>query len=102
MTHAGEKLKWCLRKAEKELSESGSHRGLIKKNPDLEKAKDHIEKAEHYLKATIYLKEGEFSDISASTMFYSMYHCLLSIAIKFGYESRNQETQVKKYLLEMR
>ena len=31
-----------------------------------------------------------FSDISASTVFYSMYHSLLAIVIKFGYESRNQ------------
>ncbi|HIH39859.1 TPA: hypothetical protein HA219_04025, partial [Candidatus Woesearchaeota archaeon] len=41
--------------------------------------------------ATDYLKKGNFSDISASTVFYSMYHCLLAIAAKFGYESRNQE-----------
>ncbi|MFH1053163.1 MAG: hypothetical protein V1740_01985 [Candidatus Woesearchaeota archaeon] len=44
-----------------------------------------------YLKATIYLKDGDFSDISASTVFYAVYHCLLAIALKFGYESRNQE-----------
>ena len=43
------------------------------------------------MRATEYLKKGEFSDISASTAFYSIYHCLLAIAAKFGYESRNQE-----------
>ena len=48
-------------------------------------------KSEHFLKATIYLNKGKFSDISTNTLFYAMYHCLLAIAVKFGYESRNQE-----------
>ncbi|MBI2629220.1 hypothetical protein HYW74_04000 [Candidatus Pacearchaeota archaeon] len=90
MSHIKNKVDWCLKKAEKELNKEGNHRGLIEIQPDLEKAKEHIKKAEHYLKATNYLKK-DFSDISASTIFYSMYHCLLAIAVKFGYESRNQE-----------
>ena len=91
MSHAKNKMDWCLKKAERELKESGKHRGLVKTKPDLQKSKDYINKAEHYLKATEYLKEGNFSDISASTVFYSMYHCLLAIAAKHGYESSNQE-----------
>lgn len=91
MSHTKNKVEWCLRKAERELKESEVHRGLIKVNSNKEKAKEHIGKAEHYLSATIYLKKGNFSDISASTVFYAMYHCLLAIAAKFGYESRNQE-----------
>lgn len=91
MSHAKNKVEWCLKKAERELKESGKHRGLVKIKPDLRKAEEYIGKAEHYLKATEYLKEGNFSDISASTVFYSMYHCLLAIASKFGYESGNQE-----------
>ena len=91
MSHAKNKVEWCLRKAEKELKSSDTHRGLVKGDPNKEKAKEHVDKADHYLKATIYLKEGNFSDISASTVFYAMYHCLLAIAVKFGYESRNQE-----------
>lgn len=91
MSHAKNKVEWCLKKAERELKESGKHRGLVNAEPDLKKAKDYINKAEHYLKATEYLKKGDFSDISTSTVFYSMYHCLLAIAVKFGYESRNQE-----------
>jgi uncharacterized protein (UPF0332 family) len=85
------KVEWCLKKAEKEISEYGKHRGLIMIKPDLIKARKHIIKAEHYLKASDYLQKGDFSDISASTLFYSMYHCLLSIIAKFGFESRNQE-----------
>src|SRR3989344_3585671 len=91
MSHVKNKVDWCLKKAEKELNEEGNHRGLIEIQPDLEKAREHIKKAEHYLKATDYLKKGNFSDVSTSTVFYSMYHCLLAIAVKFGYESRNQE-----------
>lgn len=91
MSHAKNKVEWCLKKAEKELKETGKHRGLAKANPNLEKARGHIRKAEHYLEATDYLKKGNFSDISTSTVFYSMYHCLLAIAAKFGYESGNQE-----------
>lgn len=91
MSHAKNKVDWCLRKAEKELKNSDKHRGLVKVKPDLKKSQEYLKKADHYLKATIYLKEGNFSDISASTVFYSMYHCLLAIAAKFGYESGNQE-----------
>ena len=91
MSQAKNKLEWCLKKAEVELREEGKHRGLIKIPPSLEKAKEHIEKSEHFFKATEYLKGGNFSDISASTIFYCTYHCLLAIAAKFGYESGNQE-----------
>ena len=91
MSHAKNKVGWCLRKAEKELKKGEKHRGLVETEANIEKAKEHIKKAEHYLEATDYLKRGNFSDISASTVFYSMYHCLLAIARKFGYEGRNQE-----------
>ena len=84
------KVDWCLRKAERELAEIGRHRGLVKIKPDISKARKHIAKAEHYLEATLFLKE-KFSDISASTIFYSAYHSLLAILSKFGYESGNQE-----------
>ncbi len=91
MSHAKNKVKWCLRKAENKLKESGSHRGIIKSKPNLEQAKEYIEKAQHYIKATEYLKKGDYSDVSATTIFFSLYHSLLAIAAKFGYESRNQE-----------
>lgn len=94
MSHADNKVKWCINKAEQELKEGKKHRGLLKTNPDLKTAREHINKAEHYLESSIYLKEGNFSDISASTLFYSVYHCFLAIAIKFGYESRNQECTI--------
>ena len=91
MNHIKNRVDWCLKKALKEMQEKGKHRGLIKTNPDLNLAKAHIAKAEHLLNGTVYLKKGNFSDISATTLFYSMYHCLLAILAKFGYESGNQE-----------
>ena len=36
MSHAKNKVEWCLRKAEKELNKSNTHKGLIKINPNLE------------------------------------------------------------------
>lgn len=90
MSHVKNKVDWCLKKALKEMEEKGKHRGLLKISPDLDSARKHIEKSEHYLKATLVLKNG-FSDISASTIFYSIYHSLLAILFKFGYDSGNQE-----------
>lgn len=91
MSQAKDKVKWCLRKAEKEIEKSEKHRGLIKINPDIEKASEHIKKVEHYIKASLHLKTGDFTDITASTLFYAMYHSLLAIITKQGYESGNQE-----------
>lgn len=91
MSEAKNKLKWCLKKSEEEMKEQGMHRGLVKIKPNVEKAKEYVSKSEHYFNATEYLKTGNYSDISASTIFYCMYHCLLAIAAKFGYESGNQE-----------
>lgn len=91
MSHAKNKVNWCLKKAEKDLKETERHRGLVKIKPDLNKAREYIKKAEHNLKAAIYFFETEYSDWSASAFFYAIYHSFLAIATKFGYESENQE-----------
>lgn len=91
MSHAENKVRWCLNKAEKEIATGTKHRGLVKTNPDIPKARDHITKAEHNLKATLYLQKGGYSDWCSSTLFYAVYHCFLAILAKSGYESRNQE-----------
>lgn len=90
MSQTAKKVQWCLNKAKREIEQGKYHRGLVLVTPNKEMAYEHIAKAEHYLAATQHL-EKDFSDISASTAFYAMYHCLLAIAAKFGYESRNQE-----------
>ncbi len=91
VSHPKNKVNWCLKKAEKELQENRKHRGLVKKEPDIELARQHIAKAEHNLKAVISFKKNGFSDWSASAAFYSIYHGFLAVLAKFGYESRNQE-----------
>ena len=88
MGHLENKLEWCIRKAKKE---GEKHRGLKEVEPDEEKANKHIEKANHNLKAMVYLIEGNFPDWAVNASFYAMYHCLLAILAKHGYESRNQE-----------
>lgn len=90
MSHAKNKVEWCLNKAKKELEEMEKHRGLVQINSNKNLALEHISKAEHYLQATEHLKK-DFSDISTSTAFYAIYHCFLAIAAKFGYQSGNQE-----------
>lgn len=91
MSHAKNKVDWCLKKAEKELKEEGTHRGLVKIKPNKKDIYGHIAKAEHNLRAGIDFAKIGYSDWSASAFFYSVYQCFLAIAVKFGYESENQE-----------
>ncbi|MBI2112535.1 hypothetical protein HYT52_03305 [Candidatus Woesearchaeota archaeon] len=91
MSHAKNKVEWCLNKAKRELQEGKKHRGLVKVNSNLEKARDHLAKAERNLKATLYFQKGGFTDWCSSSLFYVIYHCFLAILAKFGYETRNQE-----------
>ena len=91
MSHAKNKVDWCLNKAKKELQTGKQHRGLVKVDADLEKARDHLAKAEYNLKVTLYLQRGGFTDWCSSSLFYVIYHCFLAILAKFGYETRNQE-----------
>jgi len=88
MGQAENKLKWCIKKAEKE---GEKHRGIKKVKPDIGKASKHIEKAVHNLSAMQYLIRGGYADWAVNAGFYTMYHCLLAVLAKNGYESRNQE-----------
>ncbi len=96
MSQASKHVEWCLKKAEKEIEECKregkrqKHRGLLKIKPDINEAREHIKKAEHNLDAALNFVKTGFSDWSASAFFYAMYHCFLSIAARFGYESGNQ------------
>ncbi len=99
MTHAENKIGWCLKKAEKE---GIKHRGLREIKPDLHKADDNIKKAEHNLEVMESLIAQGFNDWAINASFYTNYHCLLAILHKFGYESRNQECTFAaiEYLIE--
>src|SRR3989338_9627192 len=91
MPKVGNMVRWCLNKAKKELEKDGKNRGLIKVKPDDKLAQDHIAKAEHNLEFFMLAKENKFYDWTIVIGFYAMYHCLLAILAKHGYESRNQE-----------
>jgi len=96
VSQASKQVDWCLNKAKKEIDECkklgkrSKHRGLLKNNPNLDEAKNHLIKAEHNFNGIIKFKEIGFSDWSMSACFYCIYHCFLAIAAKFGYESGNQ------------
>ena len=87
MRRLNEKLNKCLKEGEK----GGiRHKGLKKIEPDIELALAHLEKARHNFKAITSFAQIGFSDWSASAAFYALYHCLLGILAKNGFESRNQ------------
>jgi len=100
MSQADKKVSWCLQKAKKEIEECKKlrirprHRGLIKTEINIEEARKHIEKAEYNLKSGIDFKKMTYSDWSINAFFYSLYHCFLSIASRFGYESGNQNCTI--------
>lgn len=70
------KLDWCLAKE--------TRMRLIKPNDKL--SQEHIDKAKHNLLAADYNIKGGFSDWGVSQSYYAMYHALLSVLFKFGYE----------------
>lgn len=87
-------FQWCLKQGEK-------HKGLKKIEPDFEEAEKQIKKALSDLDTMQYLYEGKKTDWVASAVFYAMYHALLAILYRLGYESRNQEctiTAIEKFI----
>lgn len=86
------KLDWCL---------SNKNR-LRKIQPSSQQAAEHINKAKHNLLAADYNIKGNFNDWAVSQCYYAMYHGLLSLLCKFGFESKNHECtfEAVKYLIE--
>jgi len=91
MSRIDNALKWCLDKGEKE---GHKHRGLKKIDKDHKEAQNQIKKAKSDLETMEYLFNGNKTDWVASTAFYAMYHSLLAILYRTGYESRNQECTI--------
>lgn len=84
-------LKNKLDKCFKEGEKGGErHKGLKKIELDEGLINEHLKKAGHNLNAVTEFKNIGYSDWSASAAFYALYHCLLALLIKFGYQSRNQ------------
>jgi len=86
------KLDWCLAKE--------TRMKTIKPNDKL--SKEHINKAKHNLLAADYNIKGGFSDWGVSQSYYSMYHALLAVLFRLGYESKNHECTINavEYLIE--
>ncbi|MBU2638192.1 MAG: HEPN domain-containing protein [Nanoarchaeota archaeon] len=78
------KLDWCLSKETR----------LKRIPPNPVRSREHIEKAKHNLLAADYNAKGGFSDWAVSQAYYAMYHALLAILFKHGYESQNHECTI--------
>ena len=81
-----DKLKECLKEGER----AERHKGLRKIEPSQDIINGHIMKAIHNFNAIDAFKNIGYSDWSASASFYSLYHLLLALISKKGFESRNQ------------
>jgi len=94
MSNNKDKLNWCL--------ESEKRMRKIKPNDKL--SKEHIEKAKHNLKAADYNIQGHFDDWAVSQSYYAMYHALLAILFKKGFESKNHECTIStvEFLIEVK
>ncbi len=92
MSFYEKKLNWCLAKETR----------MKKIKPNGKLSEEHIKKAKHNLEAADYNIKGGFSDWGVSQSYYAMYHSLLSILFKIGYESKNHECTINavEYLIE--
>jgi len=81
-----DKLKNCFKEGEKRER----HKGLRKIDVSMESVKGYVKKAIHNFNAMDFFHKSGYSDWSASASFYSLYHLLLALIAKKGYDSRNQ------------
>jgi len=81
-----DKLKECLKEGER----AERHKGIRKIEPSQDIINGHVRKAIHNFNAIDAFKNIGYSDWSASASFYSLYHLLLALISKKGFESRNQ------------
>ena len=80
------KINSCLKEGEK----GERHKGIRKIISSNEIIQGHINKAIHNFNAIFVFKREGFSDWSASASFYCLYHALLALITKKGFQSRNQ------------
>ncbi len=108
MSQASKQVEWCLGKAKRELDECKrldkrpKHRGLVKSEPNMREAENHLKKAEENLKFATSLDADKYGYKIVGGVFYCIYQCFLAIATKFGYESGNQTCTISliEYLKE--
>src|SRR3989338_6153428 len=81
MPNSKSKLDWCL----------ASEKRMKNILPNDKLSKEHIEKAKHNLRAADYNVKGHFDDWVVSQSYYAMYHALLAILFRKGFDSKNHE-----------
>ena len=79
-----DKISWCL-KDERRVKR-------ISFSDDL--SQEHIKKAKHNLHAADYNLQGGFDDWVISQIYYAVYHSLLAILFKKGFELKNHECTI--------
>jgi len=92
MSNSKSKLNWYL-----------ENKKRMKRIPPNDKfSKEHIEKAKHNIRAANYNVRGNFDDWAVSQSYYAMYHALLAILYKKGFESKNHECTIStvEFLIE--
>ncbi|HLD05245.1 MAG TPA: HEPN domain-containing protein [Candidatus Nanoarchaeia archaeon] len=90
MSRINDRVEWCLEQGKK----GEKHKGLRNIAPNVKEAERQLQKAVSDLETMQYLYEGKRTDWVASAAFYAMYHSLLAVLYKLGYESRNQECTI--------
>jgi uncharacterized protein (UPF0332 family) len=67
---------------------------LIQKEPDVNTAQEHLEKAEHNLLAMELMLQNKFFDWTIVTSYYAMYHATLAALWLIGIDARSHECAV--------
>jgi len=90
-----------MEKTKKQFEECKRKKLILSVKPNEENIKGHIDKAKHYLQAMDYNIQGDFKDVAVANAFYAMYHALLALLYKHGYEARAQECAINtaQYLI---
>ncbi|MBD3209417.1 HEPN domain-containing protein [Candidatus Woesearchaeota archaeon] len=84
MAQTAKHLKWCL----------NDEKRLKRIKPDKELARQHLKKSQYNTEVMRLLEELGKHDWALNVGFYAIYHCLLAIITKHGYESRNQSCTI--------
>ncbi|MEK6848702.1 MAG: HEPN domain-containing protein [Nanoarchaeota archaeon] len=92
MSNLKSSLDWCLA-SEKRMRRIQGNNAL---------AIEHINKAKHNLIAADYSTKGNFDDWAVCQTYYAMYHSLLAILFKKGFESKNHACTINaiEYLID--
>ncbi|HIH23188.1 TPA: HEPN domain-containing protein [Candidatus Micrarchaeota archaeon] len=67
---------------------------LIQKNPNIELAEEHLDKAENNIAALEVMFQNKFFDWAIVTAYYSMYHATLAALWLIGIDARSHECAV--------